>query len=954
MPRPNPYEDLFGEPAAVQPLTTITVPNVQPIITNTDYRVAIIGEAPGNDEIAQRTPFVGASGYELNKYLSKVGILRDACYIGNVCRHQPPSNKIAAFDWDGIQIQNGLSTLSNELSTYKPHLCWLLGGSALHAFKEGIHSVPKKRKSKDGLAFAFPNSIGDWRGSLFLSSNDSPYPNCKCVASYHPAAALRNYEWMPLILLDLLFKVWPQSKTPILTLPKRDLRVRLSYNETLAELRNIQLNKPLTSVDIEGGVGTMSCLSLATSPSLSFIVLFTTPNGKSLWSLDEEVKLFQELIKVLGDPAIPKVLQNSLYDRFVLHYSYGIIIRGVVDDTMLKHWELYCELEKSLGFQCSLYTDEPYYKSDRHSDDKETFWEYCCRDSATTHEINGKLTKWLHGGALAHYKFNVDLLNPLLYMELRGIRYDTTLAKQRKEQVDVKICELQTNLDAITGHGLPPNLTKAELLKLVQDKICYKRDPTQPKAGSEKHHAACLRVLLSPTPLTPQEKGYLSTTLGLSLNTKSLTFKTYLYETLNLPPQIDPKTKAQTTDYLALITLTKKATTNLQKKVLDLAIALGELRTRSQMLSIHADKDGRIRAAYNIVGTETSRITCYTSPTGSGYNLQTIPEENTLRKESDLLHNGMRDLFIADEGCYLFKCDLSGADGWTIGAHLVTLGRPAMLDDLKAKIKPAARICYMLRHGTDSLKGKSRDEVKELLKEIKSSDSDYFYCKQGIWGITYLMGPDKLAEVILAGSEGKVSLSRDDVRAFRNAVYSCYEPNIWHDAVGRKLKSQPYPPSLTSASGHTRKFFGRPTEILGQALANEPQENTTYAVKRALYNLWNDPENRMSNLSCSSNPLFDETRPTATSNIPRPSGDYSNQPGLDRNMRKGLRIEPLHTVHDSLDGQFKQTDTAWAITKIKSYFANPLVIAGQTITIPFSGAYGTNWSMDDKAKVGEI
>src|SRR5213078_830473 len=261
---------------------------------------------------------------------------------------------------------------------------------------------------------------------------------------------------------------------------------------------------------------------------------------------------------------------------------------------------------------------------------------------------------------------------------------------------------------------------------------------------SEKHHTTCLRMLLSPTPLTPQEKGYLSMVLGLSLNTKSATFKTYLYETLNLPPQIDPKTKAQTTDYLALITLVKKATTQLQKSTLDVAITIGELRTRSQMLAIHADRDGRIRAGYNIVGTETSRITCYTSPTGSGYNLQTIPEENTLRKEGDFLHKGMRDLFIADAECYLFKCDLSGADGWTIGAHLAALGRPAMLDDLRAKIKPAARICYMLRHGTDSLRGKSRDEVKELLKEVKSSDSDYFYCKQGIWGICLSAGHEVL------------------------------------------------------------------------------------------------------------------------------------------------------------------------------------------------------------------
>lgn len=361
------YDDLFDEPAGnVASVTSSkTVPNVHPIITNTPYRIAIIGEAPGSDEVALGTPFVGASGRELDKYLSKVGILRDACYIGNVCRHQPAGNKIANFEWSGNEIQNGLSVLSTDLNLFKPNLCWLLGGTALHAFKEGIHQVPKKRKLKDGLSFNFPNAIGDWRGSLFLSSNDSPYPNCKCIASYHPAAAMRTYEWMPLILLDLLFKVWPQSKSPELILPKRELKINLSLDEIINELRKIRIEKPLLSLDIEGGIGTMTCLSLATLPSFAFIIPFTTSSGNSFWHLNEEVILWKELLLVLGDPTIPKILQNSLYDRFVLQYSYGIIVRGVLDDTMLKNWELYCELPKGLGFLASLYTDEPYWKEER-------------------------------------------------------------------------------------------------------------------------------------------------------------------------------------------------------------------------------------------------------------------------------------------------------------------------------------------------------------------------------------------------------------------------------------------------------------------------------------------------------------------------------------------------------------------------------------------------------------
>jgi hypothetical protein len=230
-----------------------------------------------------------------------------------------------------------------------------------------------------------------------------------------------------------------------------------------------------------------------------------------------------------------------------------------------------------------------------------------------------------------------------------------------------------------------------------------------------------------------------------------------------------------------------------------------------------------------------------------------------------------------------------------------------------------------LRHGTESLKGKPRDEVKHLLKEVKKNDWDYFGCKVGIWGICYLMGPDLLADVILKNSEGKVYKSRKEMVDFKNAVFAAYEPNVWHDAVGRKLKNQPYPPKLVSASGHARKFFGRPTDVLGQALANEPQENTTYAVKRALYRLWHDPENR-----------------------------YAPQSATIQSRLSWLRVEPLHTVHDSLDGQFRIADVAWATTKIKQWFDNPLIIAGQRITIPFSGSYGTNWAMDDSSKVGEI
>ena len=231
-------------------------------------------------------------------------------------------------------------------------------------------------------------------------------------------------------------------------------------------------------------------------------------------------------------------------------------------------------------------------------------------------------------------------------------------------------------------------------------------------------------------------------------------------------------------------------------------------------------------------------------------------------------------------------------------------------------IKPASRICYMLRHGNHSLIRKQRDEIKSLLKEVKKDDWDYFACKVGIWGVCYLMGVDLLSDQIGKQSEGKVWLSRSEVTNFRQAVMLGYDIQKFHNWGTREV----CPKRILSASnGFTRRFFGRSTDILGEALAHLPQVYTTYATNMAARSLWYDKENRIQD------------------------GDKTK-----------LKIQPLHQVHDALIGQFPKEDLSWAVGKIKSYFNNPVEIAGQIITIPFDGNYGTNWAFDEESKVGNI
>lgn len=874
--------------------STTTVPNEYPTLTQ-QYRIAIIGENPSRDDELNTKPFSGVSGQTLTNLLSKAGVVRAACFLGNLTQHFPYKGDFT--EADPHDVSDGIDALTRDLARYQPNICLLLGRATLALAKTSA-------------------SLDSWRGSLFISDKPGPFFGRKCIASYEPKRCFAVYEYLPLLMFDIK-KCVADSYSLSLVLPQRALTIHLTCEEITNRLTHILQSHVPISIDIEGGINSMSCISIATSALDSFIIPFTTASGDNYWtSFEDELSIWSLLADVLAAPLIPKTLQNALYDRFVLQYSYSLCICNNNEDTMLKSWELYCELEKGLGFLCSLYTKEPYYKGDRKSDDMDTFWCYCCRDSAVTAEIAQKILPMLSRESIAHYNFNVELLNPLLYMELRGILYDTEKAKERLVEVNQAIYKLQFQLDQLAKCGVRQIETcktadqitldrNREILKQVSQVMCFVKDQTKPKKDYETIYPEIQRLLCRETPITQEEESYISIEAGWSMNLKSPKFKTYLYETLQLPVQYkedkDGK-KVPTTDGKALLKLKKKS----DHAALDLAIQIGELRTRSQMLHISADEDGRIRCGYNVVGAATGRITCYTSPTGSGYNLQTIPDNYEFYPTDHPLHHGMRDLFLADVGYHMFQCDLKGSDGWTIGANLATLGDPTMLDDLRAGIKPASRICYMLRHGNGSLLRKHRDEVKELLKEVKKTDWDYFFCKVGIWGVCYLMGVDLLGEECMEESQGKLVKSRSEIEDFRNAVMQGYNIKLWHTAMAARLYKKP---ELIVPSGHKRRFFSRKADILGQALAHEPQAVTTYATNLAAWKLWRDPDNR-----------------------------------VIENGKTKLRAEPLHQVHDALIGQFKYEDSEWATNKIRKWFDNPITIAGINITIPFEGNFGVNWA----------
>lgn len=889
----------------------MTVPNKFPTISS-PLRIAIIGEAPGRDEEILGQPFVGASGRFLAALLSRAGVQKDACYLGNVSQHRPSNNDISLLSWSGDEIQEGLYQLKQDMIEFKPNIVILLGNISLKAAKDPLTNHPLKPN-----AFKYKN--GNWRGSLFIGEIGSPFESLKCIPTWHPAYCLRDYEATPMLQLDLR-KAVREATSPLLQLPVRTFCVGTDNTTVVELLRNIRARKKPIALDIEGGIDTMSCVSFAVSSVDAFIVPIYRKDGSYVAS--EQV--WHELALTLEDPEVPKVLQNSLYDRFVLHYSYGIRVQGVTHDTMLKHWELYSELEKSLGVQCSIYTNEPFYKGDRKSDDDKLFYEYCCRDSAVTLEISNKIDPMLSGTSLEHYNFNMGLLNPLLYMELRGIRYDVQQAKSRRDLLLQKLHEAQAQLNAMTGFGFSWSKGIEEITKHAQTKFYTKKGdrPYKDYIGSVLR----LKEVLSEPAPSLATIGEVEDLCETSLNVNaSKQFIPFLYDTLKLPTQYKEErgnpNPPPTADYEALLKLSRWCSQNNRPNayaIVQKAMEIRSLQTRQQMLSISADRDGRIRCGYNLVGSNTGRITCYESPTGSGYNLQTIPNY-TDTKDAPGQVLGDRDLFVADESYWLFQCDLSGADGWTVAAYAAMLGDSNMLEDYKAGLKPANILALILRG--ICTENTSRDIFQEhhRNKTIKKDDWDYFACKRVQHGCSYLEGGLTVSRNILKDSEGKLYMSPTECDKLKNAFFTRYWGiKKWHDWVSRRLKERPI---LVAASGQVRQFFGRPDEILTKAVAFEPQGNTTYATNLAAWRLWTDKENRM------------EQR---LGNVIESTS---------------LRIEPLHQVHDALVGQFPKSDTAWAISKVKSYFNNTLQIAGQSIVIPYEGGYGQSWGNHNEGKI---
>jgi uracil-DNA glycosylase family 4 len=820
------------------------LPNAFPL-SSAPYKLAIIGECPGPHEMAQCRPFAGPSSGLLTAALQNSGIILSNCFRGYIYNQVPPGGDIEHINKSDPDFNESLSILKSDLNKFQPNCILLLGGTALWA--AGVY-----------------HKVNVYRGTLF-SGFDERY---KCIATYAPGYVQKVWDEAPLFQFDIN-RACEEARDSKLQLPERKLEPSLTASEVLSRLNTIRAGT-LISVDIEGGVPNpeetthrnldgVTCIGISTDPSSAWTI--------NLSDFDDITKgiVMKAFNKMMSDPSIPKVLQNSLYDYVVLAWLWKINARNIQHDTMLSGWEIYPELPKGLGTQASIWSKEPYYKFERTSgagleitEAKILHRTYCCKDAAVTLEIHQNHMAAMTVDQRKHYDFNMSLIPSLQYMSLRGIRYDSDQAKEKHSEIKSKMLELQMACNQHANQEINLNSPK-QMCDLL-----YKRFGFEPQYIKEAGRK----------------------TSKLTANADAML-------------KIIIKQGANTHPFLAC------------------ALGWKKLEGVRKQLELSCDQDGRVRCSYNLVGTETGRLSCSGSVTGSGTNLQTITEQ-------------LRYLYQPDPGYHFFQCDLSGADGWTVASRASMLGDPTMLDDYLAGMKPAKIIALMYMQMQGQLPDVSvnindlpREEVKRLTKVTDIPDSLYAVCKAVQHGSSYDMGPNTMANNILLQTFKKSSdlnvlwVPPNDCKKVQLVFFKRY-PGVlaWQRWVQQQLNKNKI---LTCASGHVRTFFGRPGNDVTYraAYSHEPQANTTYATNLAMQRLWHDPENRTA------------------------SGD--------------LIIQPLHSVHDALCGQFPIDQTSWAVDKIRSYFNNTLSIGNERIVIPYEGGYGQSWlHTKEKYRIGEI
>ena len=783
-------------------------------------KIMLVGEAPGNAEIHAGKPFVGQSGQELSRMLHEAGIARTECYITNVCKYQPPGNRMAAWidkrkakpaetfslingHWVHPHVAEGLLELESEIKAVEPNLIIALGGTPLWALT-----------GNDGIT--------KWRGSLLeLQYSDK---RVKVIPTYHPTAILHQWSWRFIAMHDLR-KCAKEAKFAELNLPEFDFIVRPSFETVMQELNAI-----LVGAD-----------AMKHNPG----------NSPSRGDLKEEGKLHQSNEIVQPRPDLPDLsgdindtqTQNaeSIYNRPIAaplnlptawkqtplllaadsetRYGYmtclGIATSSrkalCIPFTEKSRPEGYWSLEEELAIILKLYEvffhpmvgvigqnflyDDQYFAK---------LWGYVPHVVFDTMVAQGVLFPGLPKG--------LDFLSSMyceghVYWKDEGKEYDP------KKHDEAQHWEYNCKDACRTFEVFLAQSKALELLKL-QEPFNFKMAEFNPvlimmlqgvkvdlsaRATMDKELDGAMKERLA-------EIEYL---FGHPVNPNSpKQMKLLVYKDFNVK---EIKARKANAKGQRNATLDKEAI-QLVKRREPLLIPFLELVEEYRSARVFSstfvkallDEDNRLRCYFNIIGTETMRFSSSKNAFGRGCNFQNIPKGDE-EAEAGLALPNVRKIFVPDPGYIIFDADLAKADAQVVAWEA----------------------------GDEALKQLFRESPDLLHKQNaidifgKNTPHTYAMAKRGVHLTNYLGTARTLAAAL--------GITMKDAERFQRQWFGAH-PAIprWQEKIKHDLMTTR---TIMNKFGYRRFYFGRLEEELKEAIAWIPQSTVACAINRGLLNI---------------------------------------------------------------------------------------------------------------------
>lgn len=421
----------------------------------------------------------------------------------------------------------------------------------------------------------------------------SEFHDREFIPSIHPAATLphRGPYIWRYSIISDLKKVKRHSKRPGVQVPQRELIIDASLEDVLGFISGVH-KAGVCSFDLEIFNNQVSCFSLCSESNLVMsIPMYNT------WAAYKEAQIWQAFAELMYDETVVKIGQNhTSFDIPFLYLQNRIRTRGQLHDCMVAARIMYPDFRSGLDYLTSVHTDEPYYKDDRkiwkRIQDFNLLLKYCAKDSATAQDI------W-------------EVQEP----ELRA---DPAYSQDYDETVALTDPCLAMSAKGMRMDHEGLAKTNTEISKQIEQ--------------LESDLAACSDVPFSWS--------------------SSKQVINYFYVVKDIKAYINLKTKKPTADDKALARIVRRYNFPEARLVQQLR-SLGKLQ--GTYIKIEPDRDGRLRCAWNIRGTDTGRLSSSKTVFDTGMNMQNLDPR-------------FKKFLPADPGHLIAEIDLSGAE-WVVTAY---------------------------------------------------------------------------------------------------------------------------------------------------------------------------------------------------------------------------------------------------------------------------------------------